>query len=82
MSTNRTLSLDCLPLKGHGRIQSITGERSFRRRLLELGFLPGVEISMIGIAPMGDPLDVEIRGCRFSLRRAEAQAVSLDIVGG
>lgn len=57
------------------RIVSVGGERGFRRRLLELGFLPDVEIALVGVAPLGDPLDVRLRGCRYSLRRAEAEAI-------
>lgn len=66
-----------LSLRRSARIQRVGGERAFRRRLLELGFLPGVEVRVLGVAPMGDPLDIEIRGCRFSLRRAEADAVDV-----
>lgn len=72
------MTLDSLPIRGAGRIQSVGGERSFRRRLLELGFLPGVEVRLLGVAPMGDPLDIQIRGCRFSLRRTEAEAVMVE----
>ena len=72
-------TLDQLALNGRGTIRVVGGERSFRRRLLELGFLPGVEVRLIGIAPMGDPLDVEVRGCRFSMRKTEAQAVGLEV---
>jgi Fe2+ transport system protein FeoA len=64
-----------MPLRHPVRIQSVGGDRPFRRRLLELGFLPGVEVRLLGVAPMGDPLDIEVRGCRFSLRRAEADAI-------
>lgn len=74
-------TLDSLPLMRPARIEQIGGERSFRRRLLELGFLPGVEVQVLGAAPMGDPLDVEIRGCRFSMRRAEARAVGVSLEG-
>ena len=70
-------TLDSLPLMRAARIEQIGGERSFRRRLLELGFLPGVEVRVLGAAPMGDPLDVEIRGCRFSMRRAEAREIGV-----
>lgn len=66
-----------LPLRQLARIERIGGEGAFRRRLLELGFLPGVEVRVLGVAPMGDPLDIEVRGCRFSLRRAEADAIAV-----
>ena len=68
-----------VPLRERVRIQCVGGERSFRRRLLELGFLPGVEVQVLGVAPMGDPLDIEVRGCRFSLRRTEADAITVEI---
>ena len=66
-----------LPLRRPARIAAVGGERAFRRRLLELGFLPGVEVQLVGVAPMGDPLEIEVRGCRFSLRRAEAEAIAV-----
>ena len=73
-----TSTLARTPLRETVRIVSVGGERAFRRRLLELGFLPGVEVRLLGIAPMGDPLDIEARGCRFSLRRAEADAIAVE----
>jgi ferrous iron transport protein A len=66
------ISLAEQPMKEPARIARVGGERSFRRRLLELGFLPGTTVEVLGVAPMGDPLDLVVRGCRFSLRRAEA----------
>ena len=70
-------TLASLPHRRPARIVAVGGERAFRRRLLELGFLPGVPVQVLGAAPLGDPLDVELRGCRFSLRRAEAGAVDV-----
>ncbi len=72
-------SLARAPLRRSARILSIGGDRAFRRRLLELGFLPGVEVTVVGVAPMGDPLELEVRGCRYSLRRAEAEAILVDL---
>jgi Fe2+ transport system protein FeoA len=69
--------LSLLPLRQPARIVEVGGGRSFRRRLLELGFLPGTEVTLLGVAPMGDPLDLELRGCRYSLRRAEAEAIAV-----
>jgi ferrous iron transport protein A len=47
------------------------------RRLLEMGVTPGVEIRRVGAAPLGDPLEFEIRGYRLSLRRKEAEHVQI-----
>lgn len=68
-------TLGRLPLRTPALINTIGGDRAFRRRLLELGFLPGTELMLLGAAPMGDPLEIEVRGCRFSLRKAEAEMI-------
>ena len=60
-----------------GTLLSVSGPRVFRRRLLELGLVPGVEITLVNVAPLGDPLEIEVRGCRFSIRRSEAAALQM-----
>lgn len=71
------VTLARLPHRTSARIVAVGGARSFRRRLLELGFLPGIEVQVLGAAPLGDPLDIEVRGCRFSLRATEADAITV-----
>jgi ferrous iron transport protein A len=56
-------------------VVGVTGERAFRRRLLELGFVPGTRVRVVGQAPMGDPLKLEIRHGSLSLRKAEAAGI-------
>jgi ferrous iron transport protein A len=60
-----------------GRVARIAGADEVSRRLLEMGVTPGVEIRRIGTAPLGDPLEFELRGYRLSLRKAEAAHVEL-----
>ncbi|MEX0611139.1 MAG: ferrous iron transport protein A [Pirellulales bacterium] len=55
----------------------IAGADGVSRRLLEMGVTPGVEIRRLGAAPLGDPLEFEVRGYRLSLRRKEAQHVEI-----
>ena len=50
-------------------------------RLLEMGLTPGVEVSIVGAAPLGDPLELELRGYRLSIRRGEAARVEVQISG-
>jgi ferrous iron transport protein A len=71
------MNLSAIPLRTPMVIDRVDGERAFRRRLMELGFLPGVEVEVLGVAPFGDPLDIAIRGCRFSLRSAEAASIQV-----
>jgi len=61
-----------------GRVARIDGADEVGRRLLEMGVTPGVEICRLGAAPLGDPLEFELRGYRLSLRKAEAAHVELD----
>ncbi len=75
------MTLASIPHRTLVQIDRIDGDRPFRRRLMELGFLPGVHVQVLGVAPFGDPLDLEIRGCRFSLRTAEAARIAVVAVG-
>ncbi len=70
-------SLADVPLGTPVRVASVGGERAFRRRLMELGLVPGTEVVVAKIAPLGDPLELEARGCTLSIRAAEARAVTV-----
>ena len=56
-------------------IEHVGGERSFRRRLMELGLVPGTRVELKAVAPLGDPLELLVRGASLSIRRAEAALV-------
>jgi ferrous iron transport protein A len=58
-------------------VEAIEGVRSFRRRLLEMGLIPGTEVKVINVAPLGDPLFIEVRGSQWSLRRHEADEIRI-----
>jgi ferrous iron transport protein A len=59
------------------RIGSFT-DKELSLRLLELGLLPGAEVTLCYSAPLGCPLCVQVQGCRFSLRREEAATILVD----
>ena len=61
-----------------GRILEIDGDDAIAVRLMEMGLTEGEEISVIGFAPMGDPVEYSIRGYRLSLRLAEAKRVPIE----
>ena len=56
-------------------IEHVGGERSFRRRLMELGLVPGTRVELKAVAPLGDPLELLVRGSSLSIRRADAALV-------
>ena len=60
-----------------GRVVRVVGSDEISRRILEMGVTPGVEIRRIGTAPLGDPLEFELRGYRLSLRRNEAAHIEV-----
>ncbi|MDR3263491.1 MAG: ferrous iron transport protein A [Clostridiales bacterium] len=63
-----------------GRVKSITAEGKIRRRLFDMGVTPGAEIVMRKTAPLGDPIEVTVRGYELSLRKSEAETVLMEVV--
>lgn len=59
-------------------VRGVDGSRTFRRRLLEMGLVPGVSVRIVTVAPLGDPLQIEVRGGQWSMRRAEAAQIAVD----
>lgn len=60
-------------------VARIDGADELSCRLMEMGLTPGVELRVVGVAPLGDPLELELRGYRLSVRRSEAARVQLQI---
>ena len=58
-------------------IKSIAGRGAFRRRLLEMGLLPGTPVTVKSVAPLGDPIELLVRGASLSIRKEEAATVSV-----
>ncbi len=65
-----TTSLDQLKPGESGRIDGFSG--SAPGRLLEMGLLPGTVVEVVRLAPLGDPMDLKVRGFHLSLRKKEA----------
>jgi Fe2+ transport system protein FeoA len=58
-------------------VEGVGGARAFRRRLMELGIIPGTRVKVVRVAPLGDPLELSARGCSLSIRAAEAREVQV-----
>lgn len=54
------------------------GDQSYRQRLIAMGLLPGTEFTVIRMAPLGDPIEVNIRGFALSLRKDEASILTIE----
>jgi len=56
----------------------VTGEGPIKRRIMDMGITKGVEIFVRKVAPLGDPVEVTVRGYELSLRKADAQMVVIE----
>jgi Fe2+ transport system protein FeoA len=69
-----------LPARAHVVVRSIEAEDELRRPLLDLGLTPGTSILVVRRAPLGDPIEIFVRGCHFSIRREEANRILVEAV--
>jgi len=75
-------TLDCLVIGEAGTIVKVNGEGRVRRRLFDMGLTPGAEIYLRKKAPLGDPLEITLRGYELSLRKDEAVHVEVELKEG
>jgi len=68
-------TLDRLAPGEGGVILRLLGDRGVVRRLMELGFVPGTRVAVVRHAPLGDPIELEIREVHISIRRSEAMSI-------
>jgi len=74
-------TLDQLSIGTHARIVGFTEtENNFRRKLLALGIMPGAQIEVRRFAPLGDPMQIQLRGSSISLRKQEASIIQVEIL--
>jgi ferrous iron transport protein A len=64
-----------------GTIVNVGGEGKIRRRLFDMGVTPGAIVYLRKLAPLGDPIEINIRNYELSLRKAEAAYVTIDLKG-
>lgn len=62
-----------------GQIKKVEGDGRLRRRLFDMGVTPGANVYLRKVAPLGDPLEITIRGYELTLRKSEAQLVLLEV---
>ncbi|MGN1251009.1 MAG: ferrous iron transport protein A [Candidatus Spyradocola sp.] len=71
------MTLDRLKVGGHGRILAVGGEGALRRRLLDMGLTPGTRVMVRKVAPMGDPIELNLRGYELTIRLEDAQKIEI-----
>jgi ferrous iron transport protein A len=69
-----------LQVKGSCKVVKLTGSKVIKKRLLEMGFVKGTKIYVEKVAPLGDPMELVLKGYHLSLRRSEADDVYIEKV--
>lgn len=60
------------------KVKKLTGEGPVRRRIMDMGITKGVEVFVRKVAPLGDPVEVTVRGYELSLRKADAEMIEVE----
>ncbi len=71
------MTLDKLPIGTSAIITAVGGEGSLRLRLLDMGLIPATKVKVIKVAPMGDPIEINIRGYELTLRKEDAANITV-----
>ena len=75
------MTLDKLPLGQEAVITAVGGEGALRCRLLDMGLIPKTRVWVEKIAPLGDPLELRVRGYSLSLRKEDAGKIEVEVAG-
>ena len=71
------MTLDELKIGHTGTITAVKGEGALRLRLLDMGLIPKTKVTLIKVAPMGDPIEICVRGYELTLRKDDARNINL-----
>lgn len=74
------MTLAKLMVGQNGNIISVGGKGALRMRLLDMGLIPGTKVAVKKIAPLGDPMQISVRGYELTLRKEDAANIELDEV--
>ena len=71
-------TINDLSVGGSAIVVSINCEGAMKRRLIDMGITPGVKVTLHKVAPLGDPLELKLRGYMLSIRRSEAKKINIE----
>jgi len=72
------MTLDILPIGDKATVKTVGGEGALRRRLLDMGLTPGTGVMVRKVAPLGDPIEICLRGYELTLRREDARLIDVE----
>ena len=71
------MTIDDLKIGQSGTIDQVGGEGALRLRFLDMGLIPGTNVKLQKVAPMGDPIQIQVRGYELTIRREDARQITL-----
>ena len=71
-------TLKDVKIGGTAKVIKVHGEGAIRRRIMDMGITKGVELYVRKVAPLGDPLEIYVRGYELSLRKADAEMIEVE----
>ena len=71
------MTLNEVPVGGVCTVTKLNGTGKLRRRIMDMGITKGVEIKVVKIAPLGDPMELNVRGYELSIRKNEAESIEV-----
>lgn len=75
------MTLDLLPLGREAVITAVGGAGALRCRLLDMGLIPKTAVRVEKVAPLGDPIELRVRGYALSLRKEDARSIQVEVRG-
>ncbi|HIU35112.1 MAG TPA: ferrous iron transport protein A [Candidatus Fimenecus excrementigallinarum] len=67
-----------VPVGGNCRVVRLHGEGAVKRRIMDMGLTKGVEVHVRKVAPLGDPIELTVRGYELSIRKGDAETVEVE----
>jgi ferrous iron transport protein A len=67
-----------VPIGGTAKVAKLHGEGALKRRIMDMGITKGVEVYVRKVAPLGDPLEVTVRGYELSVRKSDAAGIEVE----
>lgn len=80
VENERLTSLDCLLPNTKCLIKKINGSTTFQQRIMEMGLTKGTLVTIAKLAPLGDPIELNLRGYKLSIRKEDAKAITVQEV--
>ena len=71
------MTLNEIPVGGVCTVTKLNGTGKLRRRIMDMGITRGVEIKVVKIAPLRDPMELNVRGYELSIRKSEAESIEV-----